>query len=69
MGCEEAIGLMLEATDVNDWNKRRYLVKMSVNPAEQTKILAEIDCYGLINQVVKRKHYDTYTRKETTTKN
>ncbi len=60
MSDEEAIALMRGATDINDWNKRRYLVKLNVNPAEQTKILAEIDCYGLINQVVKRKHYDTY---------
>lgn len=55
MTMEEAIFYMKQSEDVHDWNDRRDTVKELVHPDERRKILAEIDCKGLIVKTLKKR--------------
>jgi len=52
----EAIDFMVTASDVDDWNQKRALVKTNVDPDKRFEILKIIDSYGLCSHVLAGKN-------------
>lgn len=54
---QEALDLMVTASDVDDWNQKRALVKDNIDPVQFRDTIILIDSFGLCSQVLAGKNH------------